>query len=64
MAKKRIKQLGLSRKGRTVQYSAIEDIQAAIEVPGVVEYKFIGDSVTEQYMKPQFHKDGIPSSDG
>ena len=32
-AEKRIKELGLSRKGCAVQYSAIsEDVQAAIEV--------------------------------
>lgn len=33
--KKRIKQLGLARKGCAVHYSATEDVQAAIEV-----YKF------------------------
>jgi hypothetical protein len=30
--KKRIKELGLARKGPAVQYSAISDVQAAIEV--------------------------------
>ena len=40
--KKRIKELGLARKGCAVQYSAVSDVQAAIEVlNSLVVFDFI-----------------------
>ena len=36
MGEEKIKQLGLSRKGCAVQYSAIEDVQVAVEVRNII----------------------------
>ena len=58
MVEKRIKQLGLSRNGHAVQYSAIEDVQAAIEV-----YKFIGANIrVNMCSKYPLSKQGLTSS--